>query len=65
MLMQATKATEKELLTNNKLLSSTILELHRTIAKLRAKFTEKENKVGTIAMFVCRLSFLWLFVVYP
>ena len=51
MLMQAIEATENNLLTNNKLLLSNILELHRTISKLnssivdlRAKLIEKGNE---------------------
>jgi hypothetical protein len=45
MLMQATKASEKQLLTNNKLLSSKNLELQKTISKLRTNLIEKENEV--------------------
>ena len=69
--MQATKATEKELLINNKLLSSKNLELHRTISKLRTNLIEKENEVRiqlhhlfvVCCLFVCLLFVYDLFVV--
>ena len=55
--MEAMEATEQELLTNNKLLTSKVLESHQTISKLntsnidlRAKFIEKEKEVSTIAI---------------
>jgi len=65
MLMQVTKATEKELLTNNKLLSSKNLELHQTISKLRTNLIEKENAVRMQlqhSFVICCLFVCFLFV---
>ena len=71
MLMQATKATEKQLLTNNKLLSSKNLKLQQTISKLRTNLIEKENEVRiqlqhsfvVCCLFVCLLFLHDSFVV--